>query len=112
MKGALSGLRKFLAAESPHKMMKNVFYFTLKLFSFSRNLNFCFDFSFIYCEIVSLETNGSNNILANIKGNQTMEFGQSIEYNMIYTNMIHKIIYHTQNMVKKLFSDPFLQNQN
>ena len=84
MKGAPSGLRKFLAAKSPRKMMKNVFYFTLKLFSFSRNLNFCFDFSFIYCEIVSWETKGSNNKLPNIKGNQTMEFGQSIEYNMIF----------------------------
>ena len=30
MKGALSGLRQFLATESPLKMMKNSFYFTLK----------------------------------------------------------------------------------
>ena len=29
-KDALSGLRQFLAIESPLKMMKNVFYFTLK----------------------------------------------------------------------------------
>ena len=29
-KGALSGLRRFLATESPLKMMKNGFYFTLK----------------------------------------------------------------------------------
>ena len=29
-KGALSGLRQFLATESPLKMMKNAFYFTLK----------------------------------------------------------------------------------
>ena len=29
-KGALSGLRQFLAAESYFKMMKNAFYFTLK----------------------------------------------------------------------------------
>ena len=29
-KGALSGLRQFLATESPQKMMKNAFYFTLK----------------------------------------------------------------------------------
>ena len=39
-KGALSGLRQFLAAEGPLKMMKNVFYFTskalfvLKIFKF------------------------------------------------------------------------------
>ena len=29
-KGALSDLRQFLASESPLKMMKNAFYFTLK----------------------------------------------------------------------------------
>ena len=29
VKGALSGLRKFLAFESPLKMIKNAFYFTL-----------------------------------------------------------------------------------
>ena len=30
LKGALSGLRQFLATERPFKMMKNTFYFTLK----------------------------------------------------------------------------------
>ena len=30
LKGALSGLRQFLAAESPLKVMKNAFYFTSK----------------------------------------------------------------------------------
>ena len=30
IKGALSGLRQFLAAESPLKMMKNALYFTSK----------------------------------------------------------------------------------
>ena len=40
LKGTLSGLRQFLAAESPLKMMKNAFYFTskalfvLKIFKF------------------------------------------------------------------------------
>ena len=32
IKGELSRLRQFLAAESPSKMMKNAFYFTLKAF--------------------------------------------------------------------------------
>ena len=31
LKGTLSGLRQFLATASPLKMMKNVFYFTLKV---------------------------------------------------------------------------------
>ena len=30
VKGALSGLRQFLATESPLKMVKDAFYFTLK----------------------------------------------------------------------------------
>ena len=30
IKGAFSGLTQFFAAESPLKMMKNAFYFTLK----------------------------------------------------------------------------------
>ena len=32
VKGALSGLRQFLANENPLKMMKNVFYFTIKAY--------------------------------------------------------------------------------
>ena len=44
LKGALSGLRPFLAIKSPLKMMKNNFYFTSKLLSFSRYLNFYLDF--------------------------------------------------------------------
>ena len=32
LKGALSGLRQFLATESSLKMMKNAFYFTSKAF--------------------------------------------------------------------------------
>ena len=46
VKGALSSLRQFLATESPLKVIRNAFYFTLtKLFSFSRYLNFCLEFS-------------------------------------------------------------------
>ena len=50
-------------------------------------------------------------ILPNIsrsKGNETMKFGQLIEYNMRMTFEIN----HTQNVVKKPFPDPFLKNQN
>ena len=51
------------------------------------------------------------NILPNIsrsKANKTMEFGQLIEHNM--RNIFLENI--TQNMVKKLFSDPFMKKQN
>ena len=43
-KGTVSGLGQFLTFESPLKMMKNDFYFTLKALSFLRYLNFCLDF--------------------------------------------------------------------
>ena len=42
--GALSGLRRFSASESPLKMMKNAFISPQKLFSFSRYLSLCLDF--------------------------------------------------------------------
>ena len=52
------------------------------------------------------------NILSNIsrsKGNHTMEFGPLIEYN-VRNNFFLKN--HTQNVVEKLFPDPFLKNPN
>ena len=49
IKGALSGVRQFLATESPLKMTKNAFLFHLfVLFSLSRYLNFCLDFLVMY----------------------------------------------------------------
>ena len=44
IKGAFSDMRHFLATNSPLKLIKNAFYFTLKTFFFSRFLNFCLDF--------------------------------------------------------------------
>ena len=41
-KGTLSGLRQFLATESPLKLMKNAF-LSNKLFPFSGYLNVCLD---------------------------------------------------------------------
>ena len=40
IKGALSGLRQFLATESPFKNDKNAFYFTLKPHFFLKLLKF------------------------------------------------------------------------
>ena len=37
--GALLGLKQFLTAESPLKMMKNAFYFTLKTLFIPESLN-------------------------------------------------------------------------
>ena len=43
IKGAVLGLRQFLATESPFKMMKNAFYLTLKT-PLVLALNFCYEF--------------------------------------------------------------------
>ena len=48
LKGALSGLRQFLAAEAALKMMKNVFISPQKLIPFSIYLSFCLDFLVMY----------------------------------------------------------------
>ena len=42
LKGALSALRKFLAIESPLKMMKNVFYLSLKVLFILKIFKFLF----------------------------------------------------------------------
>ena len=50
-------------------------------------------------------------ILPNIsrsKDNQVLKFGQLIEYNMRNISVEN----HTQNVLKKLFPDPYLKNQN
>ena len=47
-KGALSGLRQYLASESPLKMMRMVFISPLKRFSFSRYFSFCLDLLVMY----------------------------------------------------------------
>ena len=44
IKGPLLGLRLFLMIESLSKLMKNAFYFMLKLFSLLRYLHLCPDF--------------------------------------------------------------------
>ena len=43
IKGALSGLRQFLATEKPLKMMKNAFYFTLKALFVLKISRFCLE---------------------------------------------------------------------
>ena len=48
IKGAVSGLKPFLATESSLKMMKNSFISTQMLFSFSRYLCFCLDILVMY----------------------------------------------------------------
>ena len=47
-KGALSGLRQFLATENTLKMMKNVFYYTSKDFFVLKIFKFCVDFLIMY----------------------------------------------------------------
>ena len=54
----------------------------------------------------------AKHILPNIsrtKDNQTMKFDELIKYNMRNISFLKN---RTQNVVKELFSDPFLKNQN
>ena len=97
-KGALSGLRQFLATESPFKVIKNVFYFTLKalfvlkilkLLSWhighlEKRLGYKDKVSFKLYDVRAWLVNNWKHILHNIsrrKDNQTMKFGQLLEYN-------------------------------
>ena len=95
-KGTVSGLRHFLGTESPLKMMRNSFYFTLKA-RFLLKLSFCLDFLVLYKNgliqkirliskfMTSHPGQQIQYILPNIsrnKRNQTMKFVQPIEYNM------------------------------
>ena len=97
-KGALSGVRQFLATGSPLKLVKMLFISPQKFFLFSRCSNFRFDFfimqknSLIRKITLILSFMASHpgsqiikiHILPNIvrnKGKQTMKFGQLTEYN-------------------------------
>ena len=98
-KGAFSDLRQFLAIKSPLKMMKNAFYltlkalFVLKIFKFLSSIFGHVDNDLIrkIKSISKFKTSQLRkqtipiHILANIsrnKDNQTMRFGQYIEYKM------------------------------
>ena len=98
IKGALSGLIQFLAAESPLKMMRNAFYFkskalfVLKIFKFlfwlfghvSKRLDKKDKVHFKFYDVTAWLTIVIR-ILPNIsrsKGNLTIKFGQLIEFNM------------------------------
>ena len=100
IKGALSGLRQFLAIESPLKMMKNVFYFTSKVIFIRKIFKF---FSWLFGHVMKnglirkvrliskfMTSQPGKQIivihrLPNIprsKGNHAMKFGQLAKYNM------------------------------
>ena len=98
IKGALSGLRQFLAIESPLQMMKNAFHFTskalfvLKIFMLlswlfgqvAKRLDKKDQANFKFYDVTAWLTIVIH-ILPNIsrkKGNQAMTFGQLIECNM------------------------------
>ena len=94
VKGALWGLRQYLATESPLKMMKNAFYFTLKVLfvlKISKFLSWLFGHVskrlIKKVRLISIFMTSQTivkHILHNIsrsKGNQAMKFGQLIECN-------------------------------
>ena len=118
------GLRKFLITESPWKMLKNP-YFTLKALFVPKIFKFL-PWPFGHIEkwlirkirlISKFMTSQPGkqtiaiHILSNIsrsKSNRTMKFGQLIECNM--RNIFLKT--RLRNVLKRLFPNPFLKNQN
>ena len=90
---------KSMANESPLKIMKNAFYFTLKVFSFSRYLTFCLDFLIMQKNGLIMKIRSATKFMTSQprkqtiaihilqyisrnKDKQTMKFGQLIECNM------------------------------
>ena len=125
LQGTLSGLRRLSATESSLKTVRNAFYYTwkalfvLKIIKFlswlfgriekwldsKDNVNFKFYGFTTLKQIIAIQI--LPNILR-INGNQTMQFGQLVEHNMRNISLES----HTQNVVEKLFPDPFLIYQN
>ena len=106
-----------MATESPLKVMKTAF-LPLKFFLFTRYLNYCLDFLIIQkkgfrrkirliSKFMTLQPEKETiviHVLPNISrsiDNQKIKFGQLIKKNM-------RIIF--QDVVEKLFTDPFLKN--
>ena len=98
-KGALSGLRESLTTESPLKIMKNAFYFTLKLIfalkifwflsslfgHIEKQLNYKHEVNFKFYDVTVWEKTIAVTILPNIsrsKDKKIMKCGHLIEYNM------------------------------
>ena len=121
-KGALSGLRPFLATESPLKIMKNAFYFTLKglfvlkIFKFlssifgyvEKQLGLKDKIHFKIYDVTTWETNNWNTYLPfiwRIKGNQTMKFGQLLEYEMRNTFLEKSYAKYGRKTIPRSFSN-------
>ena len=119
-KGALSGLRQFLASERPLEMMKNAFYFTLKALFILMIFKFL---SWLFChvekrldkkdkvnfkiyDVTTWFTNSYNTyrlISKEIKAIRQWSLSVSRTWETFFLNN------HTQNVVKKLIPDPFLK---
>ena len=122
LRGALSGLRQFLTTEKPFKDNVKCSVFQLKnTFRFQKYLKFCLDFlvmqkSNVIRKIRLISNLGCHNLenkqsqytycpnISRIKDNQTMKFGQLIEYDM-------RSIF-LENLLEKLFPHSFLKFPN
>ena len=119
------GLKYLFATESPLKMMKNYFVSSLKLFLFSRYLNFCLDFSVMKKNGLIIKTRliskfivpqaGKKTVaihifpnIARSKDNQRTKFGQLIKYNM--RNIFLEKSY--ARCAEKTISRPFSKKSN
>ena len=95
-KAAVLGLRQSLATDSPFKIMKNAFHFTLKALFILKMINFCPDFfvmqenglirnvNFKIYDVTNWEKINYDTHIANIsrsKHNQKIKYDQLVEYN-------------------------------
>ena len=121
LKFALSRLSYILATESPLKMMKNAFYFTLKALFVLKIFKFLpwlygghvekrldqKEVDFKIYDVTTWLKIITTHLLTNIsipKGNKTIKLGHLVEYDM--GNIIFYKSY------TKSFPDPFLKTQN
>ena len=93
IKDSLLNMRQFLATKIHLKLMKSAFYFNFKTFFVLKISKF---FSWLFAIRILLN-------ISRRKGNQTMKFGQLIEYNMRNTFLEKSYIKCGWETIQKLF---------
>ena len=86
--------------------MKNAFYFTWKTMFVLKIFEFLSWFFGLVKKKLDKKDKAKN--ISRCKGNETMNFSMLIQYNMRNTFLEN----HTQNLVEKLFPEPFLKSQH
>ena len=115
LKDAVSGLRLFLATESPWKMIKNAFYFILEALFVLDIFNFL---SWLFGPAEKTAWfKASQPVSQTITIHILPSLGQVIKYNEKWdretsSRFLFVFEENAENLVEKLFLDPFLESQN